>query len=632
MVFHHSEAFPICSSPPLTWKFEEFSNKEEMDKLNKALDLCNKKKFDEALPILEELIKEEPQNSEAWRTMAQIHWFHNHEIEKAYDELIEALKCDSKNIWALVLMGNLLTKEMKDIEHAKKYYDKVLEYHPDNAIAINNIGATYMERDDYDGALPYLEKAMALDDTYANSYYGLGLCYYKLGRIEDAFETCHRGTIKSSDRPENPAVREELLKLFLTVAKEYAEKTNYLNVWKGIKEQLEEIDHINIRIVEDKSLNVHAKMEYAPLHAAKEHVVRYNPNKDFVDHLFIHEMMHLKMNQQATKAKRGKAIISSETTRAAFKKRYLKFMQRTHNHIPVAELDKVLYGLADGLGLQLMNCPLDLFVENLIYANYQIARPIQMLSLFHMEQDNINAVKQAAANGFFPKEIIYANKVMNIVTSMHFKDLYGINLIGQYRPTKQELEHAKDLYDEFKAYLDTYKAGDEYEMVEYFVQSFNMEDLIEIIDESQVSAGMKADLSMENDLKDLAGEALSAEDVDAANAQFALDHQDGGNPTETMMMSMYMLGAMEYFDSLERRDVHRIALEIAMVGVTGIHPKKKYSIKSIPDKEFGGYELLAYYYVSWARAIPEKLSQLGLPFSKAYETALQMYNAKHGMK
>ena len=45
---------------------------------------------------------------------------------KAYDELIESLKCDQRNIWALVLMGNLLTKEKNDIEHAKQYYDKVL--------------------------------------------------------------------------------------------------------------------------------------------------------------------------------------------------------------------------------------------------------------------------------------------------------------------------------------------------------------------------------------------------------------------------------------------------------------------------------------------------------------------------
>lgn len=599
------------------------------DKLQYALDLCNKHKFDEALPILEEILKIDPQNSEAWRTLAQVHWFYQHKPEKAYDELIEALRCNPKNIWALVLMGNLLTKEKKDVDHAKLYYDKVLEFYPDNAIAINNIGATYMERKDYEGALPFMEKALDIDDSYANSYYGLGLCYYKLGKIEDAFEVCHKGALKSSDRPENPAVREELIKLYLTVAKDYADKTNYINVWKGIKDELEAIDHVNIHIVEDKSLNVHAKMEYAPLHAAKEHIIRYNPEKDFVEHLFIHEMMHLKMNQQASQANRGKAIISSDATRTAFKKRYMKFMQKTHSHIPATELNKVLFGLADGLGLQLMNCPLDLFVEHMIYSYYQIARPIQMLSLFHMEQDNINAVKQAAQNGFFPKEIVYANKVMNIVTSMHFKDMYGINLIGQYHPTKQELMHAKDLYDEFKAYLDTYKAGDEYEMVEYFVQSFNMEELIEIIDESQVTEGMKADLSMKNDLKDLAKDALSEEDADAANAQFALNHQDGADPTETMMMSMYMLGAMEYFDTLNPHDVHRIALEIAMVGVTGIDPKKKYSIKSIPDKEFGGYQLLAYYYVSWARAIPDKLAHLGLPFSKAYDSALQMYNAKH---
>lgn len=599
------------------------------NKLQQALDLCNKNKFDEALPLLEEITKNDPQNSEAWRTLAQLHWLHQHEVDKAYDELIEALRCEPKNIWALVLMGNLLTKEKNDVEHAKQYYEKVLEYYPDNAIALNNIGATFIERKDYEGALPYMKKVMSIDDSYANSYYGLALCYYKLGRYEDAFEVCYKGALKSVDRPENPAVREELVKLYVTVAKEYADITNYLNVWKGIKDELEAVDGVNIRITEDKSLNVHAKMEYAPLHAAKEHVIRYNPEKDFVEHLFIHEMMHLKMSQQATKANRAKAVISSEATRNAFKKRYLSFMKKKHSHIPSQELDKVIAGLADGLGLQLMNCPLDLFVEHYIYSSYKIARPIQLLSLFHMEQDNINAVKQAVTNGFFPKEIVYANKVMNIVTSMHFKEMYGINLIGQYHPTKQELEHANDLYEEFKAYLNTYKAGDEYEMLEYFVQSFNMENLVEIVDENQVTAGMKADLSMRSDLKDLAEDALSAEDVDVANADFALKHQDGANPTETMMMSMYMLGAMEYFDTLDPHDVHRIALEIAMVGVTGIHPEKKYSIKSIPNKEFGGYQLLAYYYVSWARAIPHKLDALGLPFSKAYESALQMYNAKN---
>ena len=53
-----------------------------------------------------------------------------------------------------------------------------------------------------------------------------------------------------------------------------------------------------------------------------------------------------------------------------------------------------------------------------------------------------------------------------------------------------------------------------------------------------------------------------------------------------------------------------------------------YKIPSLPNREFGGYEFLAWYYVSWARAIPEKLSSLGLPFHDAYESALQLYNKK----
>ena len=598
--------------------------------LEHVLSLCSQNKFDEALPLLEAIIRDEPNNSEAWRTLAQVHWNHFHEPDKAYDELIEALKCNPRNIWALILMGNILVKEKNDIVHAKEYYDKVLEYYPDNAIAINNIGATLMERQNYEGALPYMEKALKIDDTYINSYYGLALCYYKLNMLEKGFNTCHRGALRSKDRPENPAVRKELLKLYLTIAKDLAAQTNYINVWKGIKEELEAVDHVNIRFEEDKSMNVLAKLEYAPWHATKEHIIRYNPDKEYVDHLFIHEMMHLKLSQQATLANRGKVMISTEQTKAAFNKRYMSFMRKKHSHLPADELKKVMAGLADGIGLQLMNCPLDLFVEHIIYSTYKVVRPIQLLSLFHMEQDNINSVRKASLQGFFPKELTHANKVMNLVTSMHFKDIYGIDLLHEYSPSKLEFDQAKDLYDEFKAYLDSYKAGDEYEMMEYFVLSLKMEDLVEMMDESQMTNGIRADVSLESDLKECGKSALSEEDGNVANAEFALNHQDGADPTETMMMAMYMLGAMEYFDTLDSQDVHRIALEIAMVGVTGISPKKKYSIKSIPNKEFGGYQLLAYYYVSWARAIPEKLDALGLPFSKAYESALEMYNAKHG--
>lgn len=600
------------------------------DRLQFALDLCNKNKFDEALPILEEITKTDPQNSEAWRILAQIHWNHMHEPDKAYDELIEALKLDSKNIWALVLMGNLLTKEKNDVEHAKQYYDKVLEYYPDNAIAINNIGATFMERKDYEGALPYMEKALSIDDSYANSYYGLALCYYKLGKIKEAFEICHKGALKSSDRPENPAVREELLKLFLAVARDYAKTVNYINVWKGIKDELEAVDHINIRFIEDKELMVNARFEYAVTHNEKDHIIRYNPDKEYIDHLFVHEMMHLKMQQQATLNQKGKAVVFTQTCQRAFDKKFKVFMQRRHKELSPSRLYEALKVMCEGIGTQLSSCPLDLFVEHMMYSDYPIMRPIQMLSLFHLEEVNIDAIRKGEQGGIFPSEIVRASKVMNIVTCLHFKELYGFNLINQYKPTKAEYNQALDLYEEFKAYLNTYQKGDEYEMMEYFVQSFNMEDFLEIVDENNlIKKDNHEDYTLYDEIDRRLADVPSEEDVDVSNAQFALNHQDGADPMETMMMSMYMLSAMQYFDKLTHDDVKRIAFEIATVGINGISPDKKYGIKSIPDKEFGGYEFLAYYYVSWAREFPDALDKIGLSFNKAYETALEMYKSKN---
>ena len=57
-----------------------------------------------------------------------------------------------------------------------------------------------------------------------------------------------------------------------------------------------------------------------------------------------------------------------------------------------------------------------------------------------------------------------------------------------------------------------------------------------------------------------------------------------------------------------------------------ISPDKQdgYKIPSI-DRDFCGYDMLAYYYVSWALAMPDKVNQLGLPFDTAYQNALDLF-------
>jgi hypothetical protein len=49
--------------------------------------------------------------------------------------------------------------------------------------------------------------------------------------------------------------------------------------------------------------------------------------------------------------------------------------------------------------------------------------------------------------------------------------------------------------------------------------------------------------------------------------------------------------------------------------------KKEYIISNIVGKRFSGNQVLAYYYVSWAMAMPDLVQHLGLDFKKEYEMA-----------
>lgn len=81
--------------------------------MQEALDLLNQDKLAEARPLLDKYLKSNPDDSEGWRLAAQVDLNFYKDVDKAYDELIEALRLQPKNLWALVLMGNLLRKQAR---------------------------------------------------------------------------------------------------------------------------------------------------------------------------------------------------------------------------------------------------------------------------------------------------------------------------------------------------------------------------------------------------------------------------------------------------------------------------------------------------------------------------------------
>ena len=104
----------------------------------KVISFCENGKFSEAKPILIKLIENNPTNSEYHRILGQI-LSDEGEVEEAINSLIYSLRWDSKNSYALIMMGNIFAKQKDDIVTALKYYDQALIINPNDNITINNI-------------------------------------------------------------------------------------------------------------------------------------------------------------------------------------------------------------------------------------------------------------------------------------------------------------------------------------------------------------------------------------------------------------------------------------------------------------------------------------------------------------
>jgi tetratricopeptide (TPR) repeat protein len=133
--------------------------------------------------------------------------------DKAVAELEEAVKKDPKNSQAFYQLGKSY-QTLKNEEKAVGAYKKAIEIKPDFAEANYELGTIYVRKKDYETALPFMQKAakvkytsaeylVALGDNYralnrcnyamppyGNSlgfddknpaaYYGMGLCYIEL--------------------------------------------------------------------------------------------------------------------------------------------------------------------------------------------------------------------------------------------------------------------------------------------------------------------------------------------------------------------------------------------------------------------------------------------------------------------
>ncbi|MFN3588500.1 MAG: tetratricopeptide repeat protein [Spirosomataceae bacterium] len=591
---------------------------------HRVTSLCEKGKFKEAKLILNDLLVKNPTVSEYHRIMGQI-LSEEGDQEEAINFLIDALRWDSKNGWALLMMGNIFSKFKNDVPTAMKYYDQALIANPKDNITVNNIGVNLMQLGQLEEAKMYLHKATTLDSTYPYSYLALAMIAEKEENIQTAFENALLA-LKNSRKSD--VIYQNAFHLAFRTATQLSSSDTGKRAFDEYKNALEKVGERMIEVELENEIATPAKIEFAENYGRDKHIVKFKPGYPAVEHLVLHELVHLDFVIQAQKEKANQLFVSDGRHQAEFIREIDATIRKFKKMgIPENDIDQYAASLFDGLNRQIYNAPIDLFIEDFLFTKYPNVRPFQFLSLYALIQESIKAVTDKQIVELSPKEIISKSKTYNLLSAMQFKELFGIDLVDEYKPTTEELTLAKQFYSEFLEYKVDKEPGEEYELILNWAGDLGINKYFELVDEivfrtkrSNIDNLLNA---IETDPYDQdEGDLYKQKEIEKFQAS-----QNMAGLNEAVVM--YMVDALQFFSKMSKEEIKRIAFEIAMQGAQGYSLEKKdYKLATIPGKTFSGYHILSYYYVSWALAIPEMLRELQMPYDAEYAMALQLFDKK----
>ena len=602
---------------------EEISIKtstEQQDRsksIERVANLASNGDYNQALDVIEKELRRHPTLSELYRMRGQI-LSDQGDQDGGVDNLIDALRFDPKNKWALIMMGNIFARERGDVETGMIYYRKALEVDPKDNIALNNIGAMLLESGNEEEGLKMFRQALEIDPSYGNTYLGFSMAYQRQEEYLASFQWSIDG-LKNSD-PKSQ-VREVLLQNAVQTAQVVLSQNDGIKTAKGFAAQLEEQSRKEIRFEESDQIPFTAKLELAENHGRDFHYIRYKPGSPAVAHLLLHELMHLELVVEARATGENELFITSKNHELAFKSRLGKYIKKLKKlGFGADSVDGVIDQLFSGLNSQVYNTPIDQFIEQRIYERFPQLRPHQFLSLMQLMKEGVEAVTRKEIVELSDPWVLDRSKTYNIVNALGLKHWYGVDLTKQLKPTRDQYQTGKKLFSEFVEYVRDKHPAEEYDLVNNWADELKLLPFFELVEEKEYRSN-QAD-PIHEPAPDLITESTVPEDIRQEEMR---TFQEQHGKDLNMAVVMFMVDAIRRYKAMKKDKVRAIAFQIAQIGINGISPEKDgYHVPLIPGSDYSGYQMLANYYVSWAIAVPEMLSQIGMPFEAEYATATQL--------
>jgi len=164
----------------------------------------------------------------------------------------------------------------------------------------------------------------------------------------------------------------------------------------------------------------------------------------------------------------------------------------------------------------------------------------------------------------------------------------------------------RELFQAWQETMAHFEPGDEYDLVDEFAEILDLGDWYEW--RSGNGASGRSDSST---LPGITG---------PTNVELLDEKQPA--------VVMYLLGALQRFEDMDHDDILQVTAEIALMGRFGLDyasTDAQYTLRSLPDEEFSGLQLMCLMYVGMKRVHPSV--DPGIPFDDAYAMALSMHQS-----
>jgi tetratricopeptide (TPR) repeat protein len=539
--------------------------------------------------------------------------------EDAINCLIDALRWDPKNTHALTMMGNIFARSKNDVTTAMSYYEHALAVKPDDHIAMNNIGANLMQLGRVNDAQRYFEQALSINSDYPNTLYGLGMISEMKSNHPAAFDYAIQALKKC--KPGHPVYSNayELAQQASSKAVQSIDPAEMLNQYS---QRLAIESGKNIDIMQDDTIPTPAKFEMAENYNRDRHAIRFKKDRLAVAHLMMHELVHLDFSIQCRKRNANFLFVANKEQKELFIRENELIIQRLNREgLDDKAIADFVTSLFNGINSQTYNTPVDLFIEDFLYKTYSQLRPFQFLSLLSLLREYIDAAINKKVIEYTPAKIRTANIILSLVHSFQFRDLFGYDTSHLFKATPPQVKLAKEFYAEYLKYLRNDKSLEAHLLILKWAKDLRVENYFSLIEENEFRASKAPD---ENILRE-PDHFLKAEPEQASKTRIDYSKEPAGQAAVTM----YCLSALQHFEGMELSEIQKVGFEIGLLGQQGIDPAnhdKKYTLKSIPEKEFTGLQLLAYMYAAFR--VIDPVLDTGLDFKNEYEAAKKLNEKK----